>query len=505
MNKYNKLKLIGKGSYGTVYKIEKKNNKNIYALKQINAKKLKNNYEIKNLINELKILCFHECEYLLKCREIFYDNHQINIVTDFAKFSDLSNYIEKYKNKNKFISEKTIWLIFIQCCYGIEYLHEYNIIHRDLKPANILLANNSSILLADFGISKIIENRISSYTLIGTPYYISPEMYKDINYNKKIDIWSLGCILYELTTLTVPFKANDMIGLKRKVISGFYDKVPSYYSKDLNYIINLLLDKNLYSRPNIKEILNLKIFKKKEHELNINNSNNFLNNIDNKLHNKYTLPKITSKWNLLIDDIEYHNNNKSPKIDIQKPLYPDVYDDNIKKHQKLPEINYNLNTKINKINEIDNIYDRYNKIIKKYEYKPSNNIPNINEKYENKPLNKIPNINEKYENSPTKKISKNKKKYEHQLNEKNKILHEKKNKDIKKYDYNKNNYPSYYNKNKSIYQYPKLPKVQLMNNKKYDNDYNSIYNQYFYNQNNADYYRNKYRSNYNIINNSKLY
>ena len=186
MNKYDILNLLGKGSYGTVYKVNKKKNNKIYALKKINIRKLKNTYEINNLINELKILCFHNCDYLLKCREIFYDNNHINIVTDYAKYSDLSNYILKYKNKNKYISEKTIWNIFIQSCYGIEYLHEYNIIHRDLKPANILLNDNGSILLADFGISKIIENNIKTFTLIGTPYYISPEMYKDINYDKNM-------------------------------------------------------------------------------------------------------------------------------------------------------------------------------------------------------------------------------------------------------------------------------------------------------------------------------
>ena len=144
MNKYNKLELIGKGSYGTVYKVEKKNNNKIYALKQLKAYKLKNTYEINSLLNELKILCFHNSEYLLKCRDIFYDNYKINIITDFAKYSDLNNYIQKHKKKKKKISEKNIWLIFIKCCYGIQYLHQHNIIHRDLKPANILLNDYKS-------------------------------------------------------------------------------------------------------------------------------------------------------------------------------------------------------------------------------------------------------------------------------------------------------------------------------------------------------------------------
>ena len=474
MNKYNKLKLLGKGSYGTVYKVEKKKNNKYYALKQIRVHKLQNTYEIKNLINELKILCFHDCDYLLKCREIFYDNHQINIVTDYANYSDLSNYILKFKNKNKLINEKTIWLIFIQCCYGIEYLHEYNIIHRDLKPANILLHDQSSILLADFGISKIIENKMNSFTLIGTPYYISPEMYKDINYDKKIDIWSIGCILYELTTLSVPFQANDMIGLKKKVISGYYyDKIPNIYSKDIQSMIRFLLDINVDRRPNIKEILSSRIFQRKEHELNLSSKNNFDHDINDKLHNQYSPPKFTSKWNLLIDDIDKYNNNKSPKF-----------------------IERKFNFDENEYNDIN--YDE------KYESPSINN--NINKKYDER-------FSPKYQNNNLPKINFDKKRIERP-----------KYPSIKNY-YKKNNIKSVQNyidrpkspKNKVLnnYNYPELPNIHsnydYYKNKKYvDKFYKPSY--YYNNLNfpdiseyNAKYYKNKYKQNYNIINNSKYY
>ena len=468
MNKYNKLNLLGKGSYGTVYKVSKKSNSKIYALKQIRVHKLQNTYEIKNLINELKILCFHKCEYLLKCKDIFYDTHQINIVTDYAKHSDLSNYILKYKNKNKLINEKTIWLIFIQCCYGIEYLHEYNIIHRDLKPANILLNDNSSILLADFGISKIIENKIKSFTLIGTPYYISPEMYKDINYDKKIDIWSIGCILYELTTLTVPFQANDMIGLKKKVINGYYyDKISNIYSKDIQSMIRFLLDVNVERRPNIKEILSTSIFKRKEHELNLLNKNNFNIDIQEKLHNQYSPPKITSKWNLLIDDIDKYNDNKSPKFINNKnhfKNYNEKYDDDYDDNYNLKPINNNHNNKVlTPINQ--------------------NNIQKINyvKKSFEKPI--YPPINNYYKKNKIKSV---KNYIDRPISPKNNYLD--------KYDY------------------PKLPKI------KYDYYKYKNYNDKFYkpsvNNNlvypdiskyNDNYYKNKYKQNYNIINYSKYY
>ena len=404
MNKYNKLELIGNGSYGKVYKIRKIKNNNIYALKQIKIKKLKDTYEIKNLINELKILCFHDCEYLLRCREIFYDNRQINIVTDFAKFSDLNNYIKKYKNKNKLINENNIWLIFIKCCYGIQYLHEYNIIHRDLKPANILLHNNCSILIADFGISKIIEQKINSFTLIGTPYYISPEMYKDINYDKKIDIWAIGCILYELVTLNVPFQANDIYNLKKKIIGGFYyDNISNYYSKDIQSMIRFLLDINVDRRPNINEILSSRIFKKKEHELNLVNSNNFNSQINDKIHNYYSPPNITSNWNLIIDDIHNNNDNKSPIIFEHKSLLPKINNSEPEPEPE-PVVDLNHNNYDSNLPKITNKSNLDLPKIKKplpYKY----NLPKINVKQNYSPsiYPDLPKVNSNYDYYKNKK------------------------------------------------------------------------------------------------------
>lgn len=455
MNKYNKLKLIGKGSYGTVYKIEKKKNKKVYALKQIKTNKLKNSYEINNLINELKILCFHECKYLLKCKEIFYDNHQINIVTDYAKFSDLSNYIQKTKQKKKFIPEKIIWLIFIQCCYGIEYLHEYNIIHRDLKPANILLNDDSSIIIADFGVSKIIENKINSYTLIGTPYYISPEMYKDNNYDKKIDIWSLGCILYELVTLSVPFEANSIQALKKKILTGYYNNIPTYYSKDIQSMIRFLLDINSYRRPDIKEILSSKIFKKKEQEYSLYNSNYFNPEINHNLYSKYTLPKITSKWNLLINDIDKTNSNKSPKKIINNEVDKFDLDSNkkiITNNENKEIINNDLKSKYDNIDYSNKkINNEISHLKKNLEY----NLPHID--------------NIKY------------KEYKDKFNLISKNINNLKN-------------------------YPKLPRIHSNYQYKKNINYYPSYNYYQNNsQYNANYYKNKYNQHYNIINNSKLY
>ena len=110
------------------------------------------------------------------------------------------------------------------------------IFHRDLKSANVFLNKDGTAKLGDLNVSKVAKKGLL-YTQTGTPYYASPEVWKDQPYDHKSDIWSLGCVLYEMTTLKPPFRANDMNGLYKRVLKGTYPKIPSSYSPDLGAMI----------------------------------------------------------------------------------------------------------------------------------------------------------------------------------------------------------------------------------------------------------------------------
>lgn len=123
---------------------------------------------------------------------------------------------------------------------GLSTLHDMQIFHRDLKCANVFLCSNGIAKLGDLNVSKVAKKGLL-FTQTGTPYYASPEVWRDKPYDSRSDIWSLGCVMHEMICLKPPFRANDMKGLYRKVTKGIFPKIPSRFSSDLQKVINLCL------------------------------------------------------------------------------------------------------------------------------------------------------------------------------------------------------------------------------------------------------------------------
>lgn len=134
----------------------------------------------------------------------------------------------------------------------MKHVHDRKIIHRDLKGQNIFLTKNNMIKLGDFGIARVLGKTMEkAKTMVGTPYYLSPEIIEQKAYSFKTDIWSLGVILYELCALKPPFNADSLHFLALKIVKGSYSPVPSMYSRDLKNLIGSLLQVNPLKRPTI--------------------------------------------------------------------------------------------------------------------------------------------------------------------------------------------------------------------------------------------------------------
>jgi serine/threonine protein kinase len=284
-NTYNIKGNLGAGSYGSVYIIEKKDTTQKYALKRINTSQLRNADEYRRQIHEMNILFFNKCPYLLHGLDVSFirEKYRLDIITELYDGRNLNNLISKYRSIEKSIPNSLIWTIFIQICIGIQYLHTNGVIHRDLKPANILLNdkdNPTKIVICDFGASICLPNE-NDYcsTKIGTPYFMSPEQNNSNCYDKKTDIWSLGCILYELITLVKPFEANNINMLNQKITKGYYKPIELQSTNLDNHIWSFILKKMLTldakSRISINTILDLPDIKDKLNMYNLilNNKN----------------------------------------------------------------------------------------------------------------------------------------------------------------------------------------------------------------------------------------
>jgi len=174
------------------------------------------------------------------------------VIMAFCDGGDLTAFL-KHKKDVK-MSEGEVLYHFVQLCLALEYMHFKSILHRDLKTQNVFI-QNGMLKLGDFGISKVLDGTHAfASTCIGTPYYMSPELFKNKPYNFKSDIWALGCVLYELTSLKHAFDAGSLNGLAGKIIKGAYPPLPAKYSRGLRDLVKAMLSLNPTLRPDFKTI-----------------------------------------------------------------------------------------------------------------------------------------------------------------------------------------------------------------------------------------------------------
>ena len=245
--------LLGKGSYGSVYKVQRKSDKLEYAMKEVNIKQL-NHREREEAVNEIRLLASVQHPNIIRYCEAFLERDSLYIVTDFASKGDLHKRIKKQKTKKRPFSEDVIWRYFAQICSGVQALHAKRVLHRDLKPKNIFLTQADGIQIGDLGCSKLNKKHFAK-TQVGTPYYMSPEIWMRRPYNEKSDVWALGCLLYEMVAFHPPFLADDMNALSHKVRNCPPARYSGRWSSDMNGLITRLLSKDPARRPTVSEIL----------------------------------------------------------------------------------------------------------------------------------------------------------------------------------------------------------------------------------------------------------
>ena len=251
MDKYSIVQNLGHGAFGAAYKVLNKNDNQIYVMKKISVE-MASREDIEKMENEAKILSSVNSEYVVKYYESFYSEHSFNIVMEFCDGSDLKKYIKEHKSQKKLIEKDKIFDFILNICEGLKEIHSKNLIHRDLKPDNLFLTKDLKVKIGDFGIAKQLNNPEEyAKTCFGSLLYMAPEMAKNYQYNNKIDIWSLGCIIHELCTLDYCFPNQFFI------FTGQYKRInQDAYGEDLQNLIDLLLSQDYHQRPSAEEIIN---------------------------------------------------------------------------------------------------------------------------------------------------------------------------------------------------------------------------------------------------------
>ncbi|KAG9391702.1 Nek1 Ser/Thr kinase-like [Carpediemonas membranifera] len=321
MNKYERIRVIGKGSFGSAVLVRSKVDRKTYVVKLINVAQL-NAKERADANKEVKILGDMKHPNIIGYRESFLEKKVLHIVMDYADAGDLYAAIQQQKRRGvgSYFSEDQVLDWFVQICLALKHVHDRKILHRDLKTQNIFLTKGNIVKLGDFGIAKVLKDTMEcARTAIGTPYYLSPEICEDKPYNNKSDLWSLGCVLYELLTLKHAFDGQNMKALVTRILRGAYPPVSSRYSKELRDLVSSMLTKNPRSRPTINQILKTTIIRQRiskylsQDEINDEFSHTVI-------HANPAMPgQRISKVNPLLRDFGIAENNLGMKSDRSAP------------------------------------------------------------------------------------------------------------------------------------------------------------------------------------------
>ncbi|KAF7549033.1 hypothetical protein G7046_g8463 [Stylonectria norvegica] len=316
VDKYDTLEKIGHGSFGVIRKVRRKTDGFIMCRKEISYLRMSQK-EREQLHAEFQILSHlrHDNIVAYYHREHLKASQDLHLYMEYCGNGDLGRVISDLAQKGQRAQESFVWSIFSQlvmalyrCHYGSDPPEAganvlgltqgtvpgapkvptgtMTILHRDLKPENVFLGEDNSVKLGDFGLSKMIQSHDFASTYVGTPFYMSPEICAAEKYTLKSDIWSLGCIIYELCAREPPFNAKSHFQLVQKIKEGRYPPLPEVYSPNLCKVIQDCLKVNPDRRPSTAELLNLPIVKLMRKEKEVADLNKSLRAREEALHKR---------------------------------------------------------------------------------------------------------------------------------------------------------------------------------------------------------------------------
>lgn len=239
------LKVIGKGSFGKVMQVMKKDTKQIYALKTLRKHHIISRMEVTHTMAERTVLARINNPFVVPLKFSFQSPEKLYLVLSFINGGELFYHLQK---SGKFSTDRSRFYI-AELLSALESLHELNVIYRDLKPENILIDYQGHIALCDFGLCKLnMSNDDKTNTFCGTPEYLAPELLLNQGYTRSVDWWTLGTLLYEMLTGLPPFYDDDVPTMYKKILQNTLKFPPFLEGTDAQDLLIKLLQKDPVNR-----------------------------------------------------------------------------------------------------------------------------------------------------------------------------------------------------------------------------------------------------------------